>query len=40
MDKDTDVDFKTIDRKELTAKIEPGKLVLMIKTGILIDGNK
>jgi hypothetical protein len=39
MDKETDVDFKTIDRKELTAKIEPGKLVLMIKTGILKDGN-
>jgi hypothetical protein len=40
LDKETDVDFKTIDRKELTEKIEPGKLVLMIKTGILTDGNK
>lgn len=40
LDKDTDVDFKTIDRKELTGEIEPGKLVLMIKTGILTDGNK
>jgi hypothetical protein len=36
---ETDVDFKTIDRKELTAAIEPAKLVLMIKTGILKDGN-
>ena len=40
LDKDTDVDFKTIDRKELTAAIEPEKLVLMIKTGILKDGSK
>jgi predicted nuclease with TOPRIM domain len=39
MDKDTDVAFKTITRKELTGAIEPGKLVLMIKTGILTDGD-
>jgi predicted nuclease with TOPRIM domain len=39
MDKDTDVAFKTITRKELTGAIEPGKLVLMIRTGILTDGD-
>jgi single-stranded DNA-specific DHH superfamily exonuclease len=40
LEKESDVDFKTIDRKELTGEIEPGKLVLMIKTGILTDGDK
>ena len=40
LEKESDVDFKTIDRKELTGAIEPARLVLMIKTGILIDGNK
>jgi hypothetical protein len=39
MEKDTDVAFKTITRKELTGVIEPGKLVLMIRTGILTDGD-
>jgi len=36
----THVAFEIIDRKELTAAIEPEKLVLMIKTGILTDGSK
>ena len=40
LDKKVDVDFKTIERKELTAAIEPAKLVLMIKVGILTDGDK
>jgi hypothetical protein len=40
LDKESDVDFKTINRKELTTAIEPGKLVLMIKVGILADGDK
>ena len=40
MENEVDVEFKTINRKELTAEIEPGKLVLLIKTGILTDGDK
>lgn len=38
--KETAIDFKIINRKELTAEIEPGKLVLMIKVGMLTDGDK
>ena len=39
--KDTvEIAFETIDRKDLTVSIEPMKLVLMIKTGILTNGNK
>ena len=40
LDKNIDVDFEVINREELTAKIEPGKLVLMIKSGILRNGSK
>ena len=40
LDKTIDVDFEVINREELTAKIEPGKLVLMIKSGILRNGSK
>ena len=40
LDETINVDFEVINREELTAKIEPGKLVLMIKTGILRNGCK
>jgi hypothetical protein len=40
LSKIVELDFKIINRKELTAEIEPGKLVTMIKVGMLTDGNK
>ena len=38
--KTVEIAFETIERKELTGSIEPMKLVLMIQTGILTNGNK
>ena len=35
-----EIAFETIDRKDLTVSIEPKKLVLMIRSGILKDGSK
>ena len=35
-----EIAFETIYRKDLTVSIEPMKLVLMIKTGILTNGSK
>lgn len=32
--------FETIDRKDLTVEIEPSKIVLMIKTGVMTSGDK
>jgi len=40
LDKAVEIDFKIINRKELTAEIKPSQLVLMIKTGMLTDGDK
>ena len=40
LDKNVDIDFKIINRKELTAEIKPGQLVLLIKVGMLTDGSK
>jgi len=40
LNEDVEIAFETIDRKDLTVSIEPKKLVLMIRTGILRNGSK
>jgi hypothetical protein len=40
LEKNADVDIEKINLKEMTAEIEPAKLVIMIKAGIIDNGSK
>ena len=40
LDHEVEIEFEKIKLEELTVEIEPGKLVRMIKTGIITNGSK